>query len=375
MYYLLFVFIGLGFQSCEPSYLDNENQQAIQETENRFSPKTNITDGPYIFVEDSIVIVKWIEQNILFEVSIFDNDYSIIKENFGFDLDTSNLFMNNDETIDYNQCFNNIENIIAVSDMHGQYYLSVELLKKYGVIDNQNNWSFGSGHLVVNGDIFDRGDKTTEILWLVYKLKNQAEASGGKVHYLMGNHELMVVNKDLRYINEKYVLTEKMMATSYDLLFSENTVIGKWLRTSPVILSINDVLFVHAGISPEFIEKEYTQQGVNFVFQNRIMGEEEVVIENDSLLSFLIGRKGPVWYRGYFRDSTFTEKKLDRILEYFDKEHIVVGHTSFDSIVSLFGGKILGIDASIKKGEYGELLIYENDKFYRGTLDAGKIEI
>lgn len=375
MYYLLFVFIGLGFQSCEPSYLDNENQQAIQETENRFSPKTNITDGPYIFVEDSIVIVKWIEQNILFEVSIFDNDYSIIKENFGFDLDTSNLFMNNDETIDYNQCFNNIENIIAISDMHGQYYLSVELLKKYGVIDNQNNWSFGSGHLVVNGDIFDRGDKTTEILWLVYKLKNQAEASGGKVHYLMGNHELMVVNKDLRYINEKYVLTEKMMATSYDLLFSENTVIGKWLRTSPIILSINDVLFVHAGISPEFIEKEYTQQGVNFVFQNRIMGKEEVVIENDSLLSFLIGRKGPVWYRGYFRDSTFTEKKLDRILEYFDKEHIVVGHTSFDSIVSLFGGKILGIDASIKKGEYGELLIYENGKFYRGTLDAGKIEI
>lgn len=343
MYYLLFVFIGLGFQSCEPSYLDNENQQEIQETENRFSPKTNITDGPYIFVEDSIVIVKWIEQNILFEVSIFDNDYSIIKENFGFDLDTSNLFMNNDETIDYNQCFNNIENIIAISDMHGQYYLSVELLKKYGVIDNQNNWSFGSGHLVVNGDIFDRGDKTTEILWLVYKLKNQAEASGGKVHYLMGNHELMVVNKDLRYINEKYVLTEKMMATSYDLLFSENTVIGKWLRTSPIILSINDVLFVHAGISPEFIEKEYTQQGVNFVFQNRIMGKEEVVIENDSLLSFLIGRKGPVWYRGYFRDSTFTEKKLDRILEYFDKEHIVVGHTSFDSIVSLFGGKILRI--------------------------------
>jgi hypothetical protein len=259
--------------------------------------------------------------------------------------------------------------------MHGQYHLSVELLRKYGVIDNQNNWSFGSGHLVVNGDIFDKGAKTTEILWLVYKLKNQAEASGGKVHYLIGNHELMVLNKDLRYINEKYLSTEKMMATSYDLLFSESTIIGQWLKTSPIILSINDILFVHAGISSEFVEQGISQESVNKVFQNEIIRELDDVIENDSLLSFLIGRKGPVWYRGYFRDSTFTEKKLDRILEYFDKKHIVVGHTSFDSIVSLFDGKILGIDASIKKGKYGELLIYENGKFYRGTLDSGKIKL
>lgn len=373
--YLVIVLVSFGFLSCESTYQDEEKQVVTQQTESEFYPNENVTDGPYIFVEDSIVIVKWIEQKMLFEVSIFDKDYSIIKDKFGFDLDTTNLFSNKGFALDYNQCFNDIDNFIAVSDMHGQYSLSLELLNKYGVVDNQNNWSFGSGHLVVNGDIFDRGDKATEILWLVYKLKNQAEASGGKVHYLIGNHELMVLNKDLRYINEKYEVTEKMMAISYDQLFSEQTVIGEWLRTSPIILTINDVLFVHAGISPEFVENKFTQQGVNFMFQNRIIGAEDEVIDNDPLLNFLAGRNGPVWYRGYFRDSTFTEPKLDKILDYFDKERIVVGHTSFDSIVSLFGGKILGIDASIKKGKYGELLIFEKGKLYRGTLNSGKIEL
>jgi hypothetical protein len=166
-----------------------------------------------------------------------------------------------------------------------------------------------------------------------------------------------------------------MMATSYDQLFADNTIIGKWLKTSPVILTINDILFVHAGISPEFIENKFTQQGVNFMFQNRILGEEDDIIESDPLLKFLEGRNGPVWYRGYFNDSTFTEQKLDQILEYFNKNSIVVGHTTQDSIISLFDGKIFGIDAGIKRGKYGELFIYENDKFYRGTLDSGKIEL
>ncbi|MCD6091447.1 MAG: metallophosphoesterase [Bacteroidales bacterium] len=373
--YLVIAFIGFGFLSCESSYQDEDKQEITQQVASEFYPNKNVTDGPYIYKGDSTINVKWIEQNKLFEVTIFDNDYSLIEQNFGFALDTANLFQEKKVSIDYKNTFNNVENFIAISDMHGQYFVTIDLLKKYGIIDKDLNWSFGKGYLIVDGDIFDRGDKATEILWLIYKLKNQAEVCGGKVHYLIGNHELMVLNNDLRYVNEKYKLTEKMIATSYDQLFSERTVIGEWLRTSPVILTINDVLFVHAGISPEFIENKFTQQGVNFMFQNRIIGAEDEVIENDPILSFLEGRNGPVWYRGYFLDTTFTEQKLDRILDYFDKERIVVGHTSFDSIVSLYDGKILGIDASIKRGKNGELLIFEKGKFYRGTLNFGKIEL
>ena len=99
--------------------------------------------------------------------------------------------------------FEGIENIVALSDIHGQYELAVEILKNNQIIDEDLNWNFGTGHLVIVGDIFDRGDYVTEVLWLVYELEKQAKAAGGFVHFLLGNHEYMVMHKDLRYIHKK----------------------------------------------------------------------------------------------------------------------------------------------------------------------------
>jgi len=157
--YILIAFIGLGFTSCESSYQDEEEQVINQQTKREFYPNENVTDGPYIYKGDSTINVKWIEQNKLFEVTIFDNDYSLIEQNFGFTLDTSNLFGKEKLLTDYTNTFENVENFVAISDMHGQYFVTVDLLKKYGIIDEEFNWSFGKGHLIVNGDIFDRGDE------------------------------------------------------------------------------------------------------------------------------------------------------------------------------------------------------------------------
>ena len=54
-------------------------------------------------------------------------------------------------------------NIAATSDFHGQYALMKSLLVNNNIIDKQGNWAFGNGHFVITGDIFDRGDKVTEI--------------------------------------------------------------------------------------------------------------------------------------------------------------------------------------------------------------------
>ena len=71
------------------------------------------------------------------------------------------------------------------------------------VIDTDLTWSFGDGHLVIVGDVFDRGPNVTECLWLIYRLEQEASAAGGAVHFLLGNHELMVMRGDLRYLNER----------------------------------------------------------------------------------------------------------------------------------------------------------------------------
>ncbi|MCK7530014.1 MAG: hypothetical protein MZV63_02625 [Marinilabiliales bacterium] len=73
-----------------------------------------------------------------------------------------------------------------------------------GIIDRNLNWKFGRGHLVYLGDAHDRGDMVTEILWHLFSLERQAAKAGGMVHFVLGNHELMVLDGDLRFINPKY---------------------------------------------------------------------------------------------------------------------------------------------------------------------------
>ena len=84
------------------------------------------------------------------------------------------------------------------------------------------------------------------------------------------------------------------------------------------------------------------------------------------------GRESLIWYRGYFY-SDLTERQLTQILKKLDAEHIIVGHSSNHEVVQLYNNKIFGVDSSIKMGKYGELLIIENNEYYRGVL-SGEIK-
>jgi hypothetical protein len=124
-----------------------------------------------------------------------------------------------------------ISRIFAVSDIHGEYEALVGLLANAGVIDEEQHWNWGDGHLVVLGDIFDRGDRVTECLWLIHALELEAEEAGGRVHYTLGNHEVMVLQGDLRYVNAKYLEgIVQETGIDYQDLFGPAMEFGRWLR-------------------------------------------------------------------------------------------------------------------------------------------------
>ena len=87
--------------------------------------------------------------------------------------------------------YKDVSKIMAIGDIHGQYSRMILMLKKSGIIDENLQWKWGDGHLVFIGDIFDRGNEVTECLWFIYTLEKQAERHNGKVHLLVGNHEVM----------------------------------------------------------------------------------------------------------------------------------------------------------------------------------------
>ena len=80
------------------------------------------------------------------------------------------------------------EPTVALSDIESGFGAFRQFLVSHGIADKQLNWTFGKGHLVLLGDMTDRGPSTTQVLWLIYQLEQAARAQGGTVHYIREHH-------------------------------------------------------------------------------------------------------------------------------------------------------------------------------------------
>jgi hypothetical protein len=331
------------------------SQENVSLSATEISEQTSFSDGPYVFIEKDRLVKKEIING---EVVTYYPVPGAYETEFTPD----------------REVYTKVKKIAALSDIHGRYDLAIQLLKVNKIIDSELNWNFGRGHLVIVGDIFDRGDKVNEMLWLVYDLERQARARGGHVHFLLGNHEYMVLHKDLRYLHEKYVRTQELLEMPYDELYGRNTVLGRWLRSKPTIIKINNHVFVHGGVSKNFLNKnEFDIVTINDIMRSSIDRTKDEMKSTDFYKTYY-GKNSLIWYRGYFNDD-LKHRDIDEVLEITKSEHIVVGHCSNKEVVSLFDNKIFGVDSSIKNGKYGELLMIRKDQFYRMTPDGRKLEL
>ena len=95
--------------------------------------------------------------------------------------------------------------IVVVSDVHGDLAALVDILVSAGVIDSRRTWKGGTAILVQTGDLPDRGPHSRKVMDLLIDLEKQARKAGGRVHALLGNHEVMNMLGDLRYVTpEEY---------------------------------------------------------------------------------------------------------------------------------------------------------------------------
>ena len=326
--------------------------------------ENDISDGPYVYEREGQREVLWVCEGKA-KHQIVDLSVPKTVRHCGMKATLRKPEQTEDKAVEYNGDFK----IAAVSDVHGQYELFMTLLRNNGILDESDNWSFGNGHFVITGDIFDRGSNVTEALWFLYDLEQQAEQAGGKVHYLLGNHEVMILNGDLRYLHPKYTSVAKITERNFESLFAKNTVLGNWLRHRPLLVKVNGILFVHGGLHPELVNKNLSSADINSVFKQHLI-KRELKHPRDGLAKYLYGDKGPIWYRGYFRESGATMAEIQQLLRFFGVNHIVVGHTTQQKIRTAYGGKIIAIDAGMKSGDYGELMFWESGKLTRGTLSG-----
>ena len=244
------------------------------------------------------------------------------------------------------------------------------------------NWIFGKGHLVLNGDFIDRSYFTTQVLWFIYKLEQDAERKGGKVHYILGNHEIMNIQGHNKYAKRKYKNIATLLGLKQYQLYDTTMHLGKWLQTKNVIEKIGDFVFVHGGISPELADKQIGFGEINKIARKNYQTACFLKLDmSDNERIIVSSKSGPYWYRGYWKDD-LKQKVVDKITDYLNCSHIVVGHTIQEEVRSVFQGKIIGIDVEHPKDYYKYFpklhmqgLLIENDKFYRIDDEGKRTEI
>ena len=330
-----------------------------------------LRDGPYVFWQtDSKAIVFYLCNGIMEKRTFQISDTLRF---FGFCLDDAiEYVVSADAAVIQPQVIDDVSKIFTVSDIHGEYDHLVDILTNGGVIDREHRWIWGDGHLVIVGDVFDRGSEVTECLWLIYRLESEARENGGAVHYILGNHELMVLRGDKRYVHDRYLKgIVKKTRIKYEDLYGPDTELGRWVRSKHTVIKINDIVFVHGGLSPFVIDRNLTIGQINETVRSSI-DLRSSRLAFDELSRFLLRNKGPFWYRGYHYEMEsdyprVRSEDVDSLLSFYGAGRIVVGHTEVDSVMSVWNKRIIGIDVPVDELGSLEALLWDDGRFFRVT--------
>ena len=355
--------------SDEPKFLTTEKDS----TDN----STSDYDGPYVIYRNGSTILKQVVKGSNNFVSKSDSISGFVKEKLiTCNINDSLSFVTiiKDTLVVENSVFEMPEKLIAVSDIEGNFVAFRDFLINNKVINSNNQWIYGRGHLVLNGDFFDRGLNVTECLWFVYHLEQEAVKNGGYVHFILGNHEIMNMNDDIRYVRNKYIENSKLMNEDYKDLYKQNTELGRWLETKNIVEKIGDYLFLHGGISEELNMLNPAIEDINTRSRSYYFSSKAARQSGDTLMGTIFRSKySPFWYRGYVEE-TIKEDSLDLTLRIFDVDKIVVGHTIVDDVRYFYSRKVIGIDTDHAEGDTEGLLIEER-KEYRVDRSGIKNEI
>ncbi len=221
------------------------------------------------------------------------------------------------------------ETVVAIGDVHGDFDDFVAILRRTGLIDKQNHWTGGKTTFVQVGDLLDRGPKPREVMDLMMALEKEAVQAGGRVVSLLGNHEMMNIMGDLRYVTtvnyasfadgdsekrqraayEEYVrwrdshasllaelpqpmeLTEAEWMARHPAGFIEQREAlgpegkyGVWLRGHAAVAEIEGIIFLHGGIHPDLAKMKLDVMNHKIQDEIKAFDATKQYLQNEKLI-------------------------------------------------------------------------------------------
>jgi hypothetical protein len=289
-----------------------------------------------------------------------------------------------------------VQRIVAIGDLHGDYTNYLKALQGAGVVDARGKWIGGETHLVQLGDIPDRGANTLKIIAHLQKLAEQARRKGGRVHTLLGNHEAMNTYGDLRYVSEgEFAAFAERDASAWRDAYYQKVLedmksreperyatlpddfreawnashpLGwvehqrgwnpkwnaqaryyQWALHDKVAIQLNDLIFVHGGISGTWCRNSLASLTAKALAALRQ--------SDPASPSILTDANGPLWYRGLAGVApTAAPETVTAILAGHNAHYIVIGHTpTHGAIWPRYSGRVIQVDTGMSAAYGGHV--------------------
>jgi hypothetical protein len=257
----------------------------------------------------------------------------------------------------------------VIGDVHGDLPAMNAALQLAGAIDAAGHWAGGDDTVVFVGDLLDRGADDAPVLNTVRRLQGEASEVGGAVYCLLGNHELMNVAGDFRYVAEAAWQGWPAAPATAELpeipdfardrvaAFRPGGDAAAWLQTLPVFLVVGDTLFVHGGLLPSHVDYGLAQ--INQEVSAWIAGQTREPPQ------WAASDNSPVWTRVWSLPEPPPDcAALTALLDRIDVDRMVVGHTVQEQgMNAACDGRVWRADAGIS-AHYGG-----NVQVLRATMD------
>jgi hypothetical protein len=263
------------------------------------------------------------------------------------------------------------ERIVAIGDLHGDMTATRTALQLAGAIDASDHWIGGRLLVVQTGDQLDRGDDEPEILDLFERLRAEARAAGGALLALNGNHEVMNVQGDYRYVTHdgfhdwptapgdgpRARLAQQLPVEQRGraAAFLPGGEVAKRLAQQPIVLQVGDNVFVHGGVLETHVR--YGLARINREVQAWMSGAPSAhvpfSVANDA---------APIWSRDYSQGTPAAAKcaELARVLHQLSARRMIVGHTVQQTgINSACDGQVWRIDVGLARHFGGKPSVLE----------------
>lgn len=262
--------------------------------------------------------------------------------------------------------FDPVKRIIVMGDVHGDYSMVIQLLKKVKLIKIINQsviWTGGDTFLVQVGDQLDGyrpdnpntlGENITKInksnnrtddikvFDLFTELSEQAIKHGGRVISLLGNHELMNTQGDMRYVSytdlTKFSKQQDPKEGYYNRIeqFKPGNIMSvKMACTRKAAVIIGSNLFVHGGMINDIVDQLLIKDRNDIETINQKICLYLLGNINKNNVELLINSKRSIFWNRILGEippnihymNSKCVNQINKVLHFLKVDHIIVGHT------------------------------------------------